>query len=545
MNIAHRIENWATKTPDKICLKFPIRKGSGYRYDTLTFKEFNDLSSHYGAKLVEEGITKGDKVLLFVRPSFDFPALTFALFKIGAIPILIDPGMGLKNLFKAIKDAAPDYLIAVNVVHILRQFKKDSFKSIKKYFTTEAKIFPSLTTIKSLKEKEQMPFETQKVEPSDLAAILFTSGGTGRPKGVEYTHEIFNTQTDTLQELFGLTSEDIDVPGFPLFSFFTMSMGMTSVIPDMNPSKPAKCDPKSLIKNINDNGATFVAGSPAIWERVGNYLAKNNETLKTVKYIVMFGAPVRNEVHEKLIAHLEREDADTYTPYGATECLPVSCFNGKEILTNTQFETSQGAGTCIGLPCPGVEIRIIKDVDGVIADIKDTKQLPIGTVGEIIVRTKTATARYHGDELNDKTREAKIYDGDTFWHRMGDLGRIDKEGKLWFYGRRAHQVKAHATTYYPISTEAIFNKHPLVRKSALIWITRNNRIRPAISIEPKGAVFNKSKFKQELKVMANQYQHTKVIDEIYLCSKFPVDIRHNIKIDRKALSLMAQRGKLK
>ncbi len=543
MNIAHRIENWAQKTPDKVCIKFPRKTGSGYHYDELSFKEFNDLSSHYSATLSLEGIQKGDKVLLFVRPSFDFPALTFALFKIGAIPILIDPGMGLRNLFKAIKDAKPDYLIAVNIVHILRMFKKDSFKTIKKFFTTEGKIFPHLTTIKSLKERDQLSFETQKVESSDLAAILFTSGGTGRPKGVEYTHEIFNRQTDVLQELFNLTPEDVDVPGFPLFSFFTMSMGMTSVIPDMNPSKPAKSNPEALVKNINDNGATFIAGSPAIWERVGDYLEKTNQTLKSVKHIVMFGAPVRNEVHEKLIARLEREDADTYTPYGATECLPVSCFNGREVLTNTQFETAQGGGTCIGQPCPGVEIRIIKDVDGVIKDIKDTKQLAKGMVGEIIVRTKTATAAYH--ELPDKTREAKIYDGDTFWHRMGDLGKMDAQGRVWFFGRKAHQVKAHATTYYPISTEAIFNKHPQVKKSALIWILRNNRVRPALTIEPTGRVMNKSRLKQELKIMANKYSHTKDIDEIFICSKFPVDIRHNIKIDRKALAQMAQQGKLR
>lgn len=543
MNIALRIENWAQETPDKTCLKFPTKTGSGYKYDTLSFKEFNDLSSHYAKALNEEGIQKGDKVLLFVRPSFDFPALTFALFKLGAIPILIDPGMGLKNLFKAIKDAKPDYLIAVNIVHFLRLFKKDSFKTIKKYFTTESKIFSNLTTIKSLKEQDQKSYTTQEVKPEDLAAILFTSGGTGRPKGVEYTHEIFNRQTDVLQELFNLTPEDIDVPGFPLFSFFTMSMGMTSVIPDMNPSKPAKCDPEALVKNINDNKATFVAGSPAIWDRVGKHLEKTNQTLDSVKYIVMFGAPVRNEVHERLLSRLTREDADTYTPYGATECLPVSCFNGKEILTSTQFDTAKGSGTCIGTPCPGVEIRIINDVEGVIKDIKDTRQLPTGMIGEIIVRTRTATAAYH--ELKDKTREAKIYDGDTFWHRMGDMGRIDSSGRLWFYGRKAHQVKAHATTYYPISTEAIFNKHPMVEKSALIWVLKNNRIRPALTIEPNGFVLNKSRLKQELKIMANQYSHTKDIDEIFICSKFPVDIRHNIKIDRKALAKLAQTGKLR
>ena len=174
----------------------------------------------------------------------------------------------------------------------------------------------------SMLERAKTGFESAQLEPDETAAILFTSGGTGRPKGVVYTHKIYYEQTRLLQELFSLDENEIDFPCFPLFSLFTLCMGMTSCIPDMNPSQPAKADPKQLLRNITDNKVTFMAGSPAIWEALGSYCIKNNLTLPSVKYLVMFSAPVRNELHRRFSRILP--NGATYTPYGATESLPVA-----------------------------------------------------------------------------------------------------------------------------------------------------------------------------------------------------------------------------
>lgn len=148
-------------------------------------------------------------------------------------------------------------------------------------------------------------------------------------RNVVYTHKIYYEQTRLLQELFSLDENEIDFPCFPLFSLFTLCMGMTSCIPDMNPSQPAKADPKQLVQNIKDNKVTFMAGSPAIWEALGSYCIKNNITLPSVKYLVMFGAPVRNELHKRFSRILPNRT--TYTPYGATESLPVANISGQMV----------------------------------------------------------------------------------------------------------------------------------------------------------------------------------------------------------------------
>ncbi len=536
MNIASRIVNRATITPDKDAIRFPKKTGDIYSYENLTFKELDDLSNHYCAHLSEYGIKEGDKVLLFVKPCLDFPTLTFSLFKMGAIPVLIDPGMGKKNLLNAIKQVQPDAIIAEPIVHLLRMIYRNSFSSIKSFFTMGAGLLPGLHSIPKIKKMPKKSFQLVKKENDDMAAILFTSGGTGVPKGVVYTHGIFNYQTDTLQELFSLTENHVDLPGFPLFSFFTMAMGMTSCIPDMNPSKPAQCDPEALIKNINDNGATFVAGSPAIWERVGKYCITNNIKLPTIKHVVMFGAPVSNEIHEMYSEILPH--GTTYTPYGATECLPVSNMDGRTILKETKELTEKGAGTCIGRPSPYLEVKIIAHDDNAIENIENAKILNINEIGEIITKGPVATPEYY--RMETKTKEAKIKDGNGFWHRMGDMGRIDEDGKLWFYGRKTHRIVVNNTEKYSVPCEAIFNNHPSLKKTALI----NYKEKPAIVIERNELIKNENLLRSDLVKIAKEASHTQDIEDFFFCDKFPVDVRHNIKIDRLKLSQMANEGKL-
>lgn len=543
MNIALRIEKQAKIRPSEIAIKFPKKLSrDSYLYETRTFKELNDISSNFAAQFEKLGITKGVKTLLFVRPSLDFPCLVFALFKLGAIPILIDPGMGRKNLLNSIEQVAPEAIIAESEVFFLSLIFSKSFKSIKTKISVGRKFFKSIHTLKEIKSKTKLDFKTFEATLEDTAAILFTSGGTGRPKGVVYTHEIFNTQTDMLQEMFGLTNKDVDLPGFPLFSFFTMSMGMTSCIPDMNPSKPAKCNPEALVQNINDNNATFIAGSPAIWERVADYCLSNNLILPSVKYLVMFGAPVRVDLHKKLSKVLT--SGTTYTPYGATEALPVSNISGRYILENTAKLSDNGKGTCIGPACPQVEIKIIKVSDEVISKTTDMIELPAMSPGEIIVKAKIATKEYF--QMEDKTKEAKIYEEDgSFWHRMGDIGYLDEEGKLWFLGRKVHRVELSNEVKYPISCEAIFNNHILVKKSALIKLTKNKTEKAAIVIEPTQQYINKTKMLEELKSLAKKHDHTKNIEDFFFTKAFPVDVRHNIKIDRKKLQNFVNEGKIK
>jgi len=518
VNISFRIREQAKIRPDKRA----VVQGESF----YTFREFEERSNQMANYFESIGINRGKRTLLFVKPCLDFSVITFALFKVGAIPVLIDPGMGIKNLLKSIGQVKPEAMIAIDLVHWIRRIKRGPFTSVK------TNVF--LGDLQRELQAFPRTYEPVTVSPEDFSAILFTSGGTGIPKGVEYTHGILNAQTDILQSLFKLTLDDVDLPGFPLFALFTLAMGMTSVIPDMDPTKPAECDPAKLVKNILTHQITFCAGSPAIWERVGRYCQKNNIQLGSVKHIVMFGAPVRSEIHELFRKVLTR--GDTYTPYGATECLPVSLMKGSEVLSETGAMTREGAGVCIGRAVPGAEIKIIS-----ISDIPEAvlHEIPQGKIGEIVVAGTMVTPSYF--QMKDETEKAKIRDNGKLWHRMGDMGYIDAKNRLWFLGRKTHRVSYLGELLYPIAVEAIFNRHPEVKRSALVSFHEA----PGLVIERHdGNIIMTPQFLKSIVALGKTHEMAGKISDFWLSSGFPVDIRHNIKIDRLKLSAWVTKGNL-
>ena len=550
MNIAEEFKTQARIRRHKTALKVPVKNclGQTYDYDYYSFLELDRDSDHLGFAFQGEGLNRGDKVLVFLKPGWEFAATVFALFKMGAIPVFIDPGMGRKNLLKAISEVKPKGLIGEPVVHFLKYPFKSSFQSVQ--IEISSGFVPGVPTLDQLLQEARkchILLPTAHFSPDELAAILYTSGGTGPAKGVEYTHKIFCEQTKNLQQMFGLTPRDIDVPAFPLFSFFTLSMGMTSCPPDMNPSKPAKCSPESLVKNIQDNRASFIAGSPAIWERVADYCEKEGIILDTVKHLVMFGAPVSPKLLKKLKPLLP--NGESYTPYGATESLPVSLASGTEILNILDTkDTKTPQGLYIGKPVSGVEVKILSPIDSYEGEfptaLDEISEVRDNCVGEIVVKSKTTTQSYFRRPMANK--KSKIWDAknQVYWHRMGDLGLIDENGALWYMGRTAHALKRQRGLLCSFSSELPFNLMPEVHRSAMIHLTGTQRSKAGMVIElNKGQNWNRDLEEKVDQILSHpDYEE---VEQLYLCSNFPVDIRHNIKIDRPLLGQWAKKRKLK
>jgi len=553
MNIFLKFHSQVLKHGSKTALVRPYRKSkfqkiNSYQFESISFNKLFQNSIIFACAFRNLGLVKGDRCLVFIRPSLDFSAVVFSLFSIGVIPVFIDPGMGRANLLDCISKSKAKALIGENSVHLLSKLFPKSFKNITvRVSITPMRFWPFKKMSNILNIKKNIPFDKinqeeilsicHQIQDEDEAAILFTSGGTGMPKGVNYTHGIFNTQTDTLQEMFHLNHDEIDMAGFPLFALFTLSMGMKSIIPDMDVRRPAKCNPEKLFQNIKDLKPTFIAGSPAIWERVANYCLKNNLQLESVKYVVMFGAPVSVLLHQKFMKILP--NGTTYTPYGATEALPISNISGKEILSSTAELSQRGHGTCIGHPVLNTKVKVIKITDEAITHLSDIEECPPLVPGEIIVSGKQVTKKY--DQLPDKTMLSKIQDANgNHWHRMGDMGYLDSEGRLWFLGRVGHRVETTPrNTLYPIACEAIFNLHKDVEKTALVGLGEKKHQTPAIVILRKDRRFLKnderSQFESELLSLAKNFSHTKDISHFFYASHFPLDVRHNIKIDRLKL----------
>lgn len=525
-NVSELISKQASLNPSKESITVPVKTISGYNYISYTFLELEERINQLCHKLTILGVRPGDKVLFFVKPNIDFCAITFALFRMGAVSVFIDPGMKKYYFFQCIQDLKPDVIIGIPAVHILRRIFYKYFKNIRVAITTGSLGIFTPSIYKGLASCSKQ-FNTYIPKPKDLAAILYTSGGTGKPKGVEYTHDIFINQTKMLQNEFNLTEADIDIPGFPLFSFFTLAMGMKSVVPDMDFAKPGVCDPKKLYQNIMDTNATFVAGSPAIWERLAHYCHENKLQLPSVKYLVMFGAPVKNKIHEYFKAALP--NGTSYTPYGATECLPIANISGKEILSFTAEKTAQGMGTCVGKLFDEVKIKIIQDSDKEIENLSDCNELPNGSIGEIIVQSPNVTKAYY--QNSQATKLSKIYDNETVWHRMGDMGYLDEEGYLWFCGRKKHKFQINNETIYPIMLEQVVNTTEVVTKSAVVFHTKIKK--PVLVVE--AGQLNLEQKKAILEA-CKKNKSTEILDEVYSMKKLPVDTRHNIKIDRSLIS---------
>ena len=271
-------------------------------------------------------------VSCLLRNSAEFVAAVFALFKVGVIPVLVDPGMGLARFLKVIEELEPQALVGIPRAFALRKFSPKTFRKVEKMACWGH--FPEIPDLRQGKANSQVPVE--QVGSSDTAAVLFTSGSTGPAKGVVYTHEIFCRQIGVLRDVYNFGSQDVDLPGFPLFGLFTAALGVTGVVPALDPSRPAHCKPKALIDQIHKYGVTSLQGSPAIWKRVARECLRRRLTLDNINRLITFGAPIPFDFIENW--RRVAPNAKIHTPYGATEALPVTDIEAQEIL-----ETKQGA----------------------------------------------------------------------------------------------------------------------------------------------------------------------------------------------------------
>ena len=532
-NIARVLAETARNKGSRTAL---VEAGSGR---SCSFEELDLFADRYGAYLSQKGIQPGDRVVLMVRPSIDFIALAFALFRIGAPVILIDPGMGFKNLLRCIQRVRPAFLIGIPTVLLLSIIYFSKFKSVKKRFCCGSIVGKGIFDIRKQLERSFDPVASFAPDSGSLAAIIFTTGSTGPPKGVRFEHSIFAAQLERIRSYYKIGPDDVDQPGFPLFALFSTALGAKAIIPDMDPTRPANVDPVKFVATIRRFNVTYSFGSPAIWNVVSQYCLENDIRLTSLRKVLMAGAPVSGELVDRVFKAINSE-GEVFTPYGATESLPIVSIEGKEIVEETWMETRKGKGTCVGLPLPGIQIKVIEATESVVTRFDDARELQVKEIGEIIVKGDVVTKAYDSDE--EQTRAHKIYDDDGFWHRLGDVGYLDERERLWFCGRKAHRVFASSGIMYTICCEALINVHPDVFRSALVGIRGEGKFQlPVLIIELHKPVVRESRdIIEEIEKICAAHPLTENIAHVLVHDSFPVDIRHNAKIFREQLALWAQ-----
>lgn len=534
-NIARHLPLMAARLPEHPAVKVPRgRTGDGrIDYLTLSFRELDAEVDAWVAHLAAKGVRRGDRVLVMVRQGLPLIAAAFALFKLGAVPVIIDPGMGRENFLACVARSRPRVLLGIPLAQVLSHVFRAAFKSV------EVRVWVSSKSTARAPGRSAGAAVMAESAPDELAAVLFTSGSTGAPKGVCYEHGMFEAQVESVRATYAIQPGEVDLPMLPIFALFNPALGMTTVVPEIDPAKPATVDPEKIVQAIQQENVTNSFGSPTLWRKIAAHCHARQLTLPTMRRVLMAGAPVPPSLFADVQAMLPHGTA--HSPYGATESLPLCSITAAEI---DPAAALAGRGTCVGRPVRGVEVKIIALKEGPIVSLADARELPAGEIGEIIARGPVVTKRY--DELPEATAAAKIPDaGAAVWHRLGDAGYLDAQGRLWFLGRKVERVETRFGTLFPDQVEPVFNQHPGVKRSALIGLGERGQQRPAIVVEPRSrevveTASLRRKLVRELRALAVQHRQTETIRLCYLHPAFPVDVRHNAKIHRLTLTKWAE-----
>lgn len=512
--------------------------------ESITYAELNQRSNRLASGLESAGLRRGDRVALFVTPGVELIALTYALFKLGAVPVLADPGMGRERLLAAIESMKPRGFIGIPRAHIAKKLFAKSFASVEVSITCGRRWFWGGPTTRKLEASGDPSFPLADTGTDDPAAILFTSGSTGPPKGVSYTHGMFQAQVEALGAQYDFAAGEVDLCCFPLFALFDVAFGMTSVFPDMDASKPGTCDPKLIHDAANAFRATTTFGSPTIWKRVAPWCIEQGLKLPAMRRVLVAGAPVA----PSLIADLHRVlpiDGDVFTPYGATESLPVASIAGRDVVPELVGPITSGGGTCVGEIAPGIDLRLIEVTEEALETWDQAVEVPLGQMGEVCVRGPVVTREYA--EAPEHTRKAKIrHEDGSVWHRMGDIGRLDGEGRLWYLGRKSHRLLPDGKGFrMPVGPENVFNVHERVHRTALVGVGPAGKQVPVLIVEPLEGEFPETDvmtdgFILQLRSIGRKHVATKDIETFLFHESFPVDVRHNAKIHREELKVWAE-----
>ncbi len=546
-NIANGLAQMAAHFPERPAVIHPVAPSLTARlrtrwantsptpstqFVTKTFMQLNQRCDAYAHGFAQAGLQPGERALVLLRPGLELIAVMFALFRCGVVPVLVDPGMGRRPFLQCVQETVPDHLIAIPVAHVLRRVFAKPFASVKRHFSTGFG-GESLAELVAWGEK-QGAFTPPDRRDDDEAGIFFTSGSTGVPKGVIYTQAVLRAQLQALRQAEGILEDDVHLAVFYAFALYNPALGATTVVPDMDVRRPGRANPANLVDAIERFSVTVSMGSPTVWRNVADYCEQQGRTLPTLARLHLFGAPVEPQLVRDLVRIMP--NGTVSTPYGATEALPTTWITHHELL---ELPDDAPIGFCVGRPVTDTVVQVIPWQEGPIADGELVVPCRAGQVGEVVVRGSQVTAGYlHRPE---QTARARLVNEDGRWHRMGDLGAIDEKGRLWIGGRAAHRVETLSGVLLSAPAETVFNRHPLVRRSALVGIGSMPQL-PIIVIELAKSLNRQEKaaLKAELLAWGQAAEYTRPIRKLlFYPGTLPTDVRHNAKILREQVAIWA------
>jgi len=545
-DLATIVREVAQRDPERIAVIEPDgRDAAGRRrYRRHSYRQLSDEVEAVAPGLREMGIAERTRTVFMAPPSYGASVVALALSRVGSTTIWIDPSVGYRNVGERLRRIAPEAFVGIPISHLGRLVFGWGPRTLRKLVVVGDRGFPGARTIASLRRPAPAAPAAPAVGPDDPCAILYTTGSTGPAKPALYLHRNYAQLYRIVHQSWRFAESEgvpVDMAIFPAFFLISLSAGGTLVVPpiDFVRQTPAKADPHALLEVINDCGVRTCFGSPVLLENMARHAVEHRITTPTLQRVIGGGAPIFAGVKRALLEAMG-DRGEVFANYGATEALPTSEMSARETLGETWAHTQQGAGLCVGRPFAGVELRIVRMVDGVLAKLTDAEELPAGEIGEILVRSPHVSPAYFRDE--DSTRKNKTYGpGGEIWHRIGDAGYLDEQGRLWYCGRAGQRVRAKDGPLFSLQCEPIFDAHPAVRRSGLVGVPDGASELPVLCAEligrPDAAA--RAALRGELRRLAAARPVTRQIRHLLFPDALPVDPRHNSKIERPALARWA------
>lgn len=522
----------------------PDRLGDDARADdeppliarSITFGKLSEQVEHLATGMARFGVKVGDRVAVMVPPGIDLSLAVYGCWRLGATLVLVDSGLGPKGMQRALVSANPDYLIGIDKALVAAKALRWPGRriSVQPLPRKRARLLGVETDLESLVADGTLGSgePIRPPSPDEIAAIAFTSGATGPSKGVVYRHHQIQAQRDALMDAYDISSDDRLVAAFAPFALYGPTMGLTSVVPDMDVTAPGTLTAEALGEAVAAIDATLVFASPAALVNTvatADRLRPSHRTgFEGVRLLLSAGAPVRSELLRAALEHLP--NAEAHTPYGMTETLPVADISLTAI---DHAADHDGDGVCVGVPLPSVDVMI---------DALDDHGTPVGApntepdvLGEIVVRAPHARDGY--DRLWFTQHLASQPAG---WHRTGDVGRLDSSGRLWVGGRLGHVVTTPGGPVAPVRSEQLLEQLDDIEAAAIVGVGPVGT-QVVVAVVETGGRHATGTASLDLidRARAGVTQASGValdLAAVLVVESLPVDRRHNSKIDRSRVA---------
>ncbi|NNH70101.1 AMP-binding protein [Nocardia uniformis] len=531
--------------PDREAVIFPDGKSPAGLpdYGTLSYRELDAWSDTIAERLTAAGVGRGTRTIVLVLPSPELYAIMLGLLKIGAVPVAIDPGMGLTKMLRCLRAVDAEAFIGIPPAHAARVLFRRYFRDVRVTVTVGKRWFWGGPTLASwgTTPAGQLP-ERVPAPDDELLLIAYTTGSTGPAKAVEMTHGNLSAMVDQVDAARNRVAPGTSLITLPLVGILDMLLGSRCVLPPLIPSQVGSTDPAHVVDAINRFGVRTMFASPAVLIPLLRHLEKQGTEVPTLHSIYSGGAPVPNWCIAGLREVLN-PDAEIHAGYGSTEALPMSTIESRELFNGLVVRAQQGEGTCIGRPSAGVRARVVAITDEPIptwadADERSGDLYATNGIGELVVSGPNVSTRYYWPQ--EANVAGKIHDGDVIWHRTGDLAWLDAEGRIWFCGRKSQRIHTADGPVFTVQVEQVFNIVPGVARTALVGVGERGRQQPVLCVEAdQGA--DVDSVSVALRQRAAEFEVTAKVSRFLFHPKFPVDIRHNAKIGREQLAVWAER----